>query len=666
MQNGPVGKAKAIAELAQTLLLPELVEPDTPYVANMRALWTTSMDFAQQIDLVDDRELIDCEPARRGPLTCRLPGDRGADVYLHSKYDPVREAGKWVEGVLAQAEKQMAEDDDRFPMCYFVDGFGLGYHVQALFEKLQGDAFVVVSEGNLALLRTALEHFDYSEMLNSKRLVIITRADRDEIFNKLQAHGNTLMMGTVFTHGLQGRIDVDFHRAVHTAVSEYASYLRSHVISLLANSKVTTENVLCNLASYVGTPSIGALKQRFTGYPAVVVSAGPSLGRNLPLLKEIRDRVVIIAVQTTLKPLLSYGIKPDFVTSLDYHEVGTRFYEGLDEELRDVHLVAEPKANWRVIDYYRDRGPMSLLGNEVARLVLGHDDDDHDNLTPGATVAHLAFYLAEYIGADPVIFIGQDLAFSDNVYYSPGTALHTVWQGEFNRFCTVEMKEWERIVRSRHILRRVEDVHGQIIYTDEQMFTYLQQFEKDFAKSKVKIIDASGAGARKQGTEMMTLRQVADQYCTKPIDRSRFGYREHVRYNTDKLREARRLIADRIDDVKEMHEICSETIDLVKEMVELIEDQRALNHRMIRLDELRAMVKQRDVAYRLIMHVAQDAELYRYRQDRMLGAEDVQGKERQKRQLQRDVGYVSALKRGCETLLEMMDECATRLDSEDL
>ena len=89
-------------------------------------------------------------------------------------------------------------------------------------------------------------------------------------------------------------------------------------------------------------------------------------------------------------------------------------------------------------------------------------------------MAHLAFYLGQYLGANPIIFVGQDLAFTDHVYYTPGTALHDVWQPEMNRFCTIEMKEWERIVRNRGILRQVQDIHGQPIYTDEQMFTYLQ------------------------------------------------------------------------------------------------------------------------------------------------------------------------------------------------
>lgn len=665
-QNRHAGKAKAIAEavLHAAVVLPEVIEPDSAYVANMRALWEKSRDFAHLIDLVDESELIACEPSRRGSVTCRVPGASGALVYLHSKYDPMREAQKWADGIIAQADTQASEKDGHFPMCYFIDGFGLGYHVKALFDRLPGETVILVSERNVALLRTALEQFDYSEMFASDRVEIITRADREEAFNKLQVHGNAMMMGTLFTRSMQNQVDVEFHREVHTMVSEYAAFLRSHMISLLANSSITCENVLLNLGSYVGTGSVGVLKNRFQGCPAVVVSAGPSLGKNLELLKEIRDRVIVIAVQTTLKPLLNFGITPDFVTSLDYHEVGTRFYEGLEEELRDVHLVAEPKANWRVIDYYRDRGPMSLLGNEVARLALGEENDDHANIPAGATVAHLAFYLGEYIGADPVIFIGQDLGYSNNVYYSPGTALHTVWQGEFNRFCTVEMKEWERIVRSRNILRLVEDVHGQPIYTDEQMFTYLQQFEKDFAKSKIRVIDATGGGTRKQGAEIMSLREAADAYCGEPIDRSRFAYRQELRYDAGKLDETLKLVKERIEEVEDMEKICSETIELVKEMVELVEDQTALNQKMIRLDELRAMVKQREKPYQMISYVAQDAELYRFRADRRLGVEEIEGKVRQKRQLQRDIGYVSALKRGCERLLWMMRRCVERLEEE--
>ena len=76
--------------------------------------------------------------------------------------------------------------------------------------------------------------------------------------------------------------------------------------------------------------------------------AGPSLRRNLHLLGApgVRDRVVIIAVQTVLKQVLEAGIRPHFVTALDYHEISRRFYEGLTEaDVAGVTLVVEPKAN---------------------------------------------------------------------------------------------------------------------------------------------------------------------------------------------------------------------------------------------------------------------------------------------------------------------------------
>ena len=99
-------------------------------------------------------------------------------------------------------------------------------------------------------------------------------------------------------------------------------------------------------------------------------------------------------------------------------------------------------------------------------------------------MAHLSFYLAEFLGCDPIILMGQDLGFVDGLYYKPGTAIHETWGVELGRFNTLETKEWERIVRSRTILRKIPDIHGHPMYTEEQFFVYLQQFERDFAASR--------------------------------------------------------------------------------------------------------------------------------------------------------------------------------------
>ena len=117
----------------------------------------------------------------------------------------------------------------------------------------------------------------------------------------------------------------------------------------------------------------------------------------------VRERVVIIAVQTVLKTLLARGIKPHFVTALDYHEISARFYEGLTEaDVEGVTLVVEPKANPAILKAWP--GAIRCVGDHVLEQILGESlACDMGELTPGATVAHLAYYLARHLGCDPAI-----------------------------------------------------------------------------------------------------------------------------------------------------------------------------------------------------------------------------------------------------------------------
>src|SRR5262249_52349373 len=146
------------------------------------------------------------------------------------------------------------------------------------------------------------------------------------------------------------------------------------------------------------------------------------------------------------------------------------------------------------------------------------------------------------LGCDPIIFIGQDLAFTGHVYYAPGVAMHRAWTPELGRFVTLEMKEWQRIVRHRPILRKVDGADGRSLYTDEQMFTYLQQFERDFARAPQKIIDATQGGAAKRGTVAMPLSEAIASHCTKPLEPSRFDYLGRAWYDASQLSPAREAL----------------------------------------------------------------------------------------------------------------------------
>lgn len=616
----------------------------------MAGLWRHDAKLAVQIDALPDDALLPVKQSKSGPATVAVETAQGRKIWLHSRYDPRDEARKFVENV---------DVSDAF--CFVVGGFGMGHHIRALFDRLLGDALILITEPNLALIRTALQHVDLSEALHSGRCVILTEDVTSQLHEKLKPHQTLMMLGTqIVAHPASQQLAGEFHGTLRQMITDYASYCRMTLVTLVANSRITATNVAQNLPTYVSTSPIDDLRGRFKGYPAVVVAAGPSLHRNIDLLSELTDRAVICSVQTTYKTLLKRGIVPDFVTSLDYHEMSRRFFEGI-EDPGGTCLVAEPKATWHVVDTFQ--GPVSLLYNEFAEQCLGKDLAGRSGLPAGTTVAHLAFYLAQHLGCDPIVFVGQDLAFTDNSYYAPGVPTHDIWRVELNRFNAIETKEWERIIRSRSVLRKVPDIHGQEIYTDEQMFTYMQQFESDFVTASARIIDASEGGAIKRGAEPMTLAEVAERFCGRIIPAELRGYRhEPPRRDRSRLDQARERLVKRRDDLVAFRDLCRKTLDLLEKLTELTDRKSEFNRTVAKVDEMRAAVRNHQDIYKMVSTVSQLAELRRFTADRKIHADDPSGLDRANRQLARDVDFIKHLLSGCDVLDDILAGSIERFD----
>ncbi len=627
------------------------VRRDDLFCRNMAALYRVDPRLAHVLDNLPDDPNVTVEASKRGPATASVVvPESPRPVALHSRIDPVAEARRFAEGV---------EIGESF--CYAVSGFGLGHHLLALRERLKGDAFLLVAESNLALLKAALETVDLAELFEGDRCIILTGADKGALQTRLEPYNTLIMMGAQFvSHPASERANKEFHAEMRRLLADHMTFCRMSLMTLVANSRTTCHNIAHNLPRYVSTPDIGLLRDRFEGYPGIVVSAGPSLRKNIDQLSALKGRAIIIAVQSTFKTLLDRGIRPDFVTALDYHEMSMRFFEEIDD-YEGIHLVAEPKANWNVIDRYT--GPVSLLDNAFARLCLGDALGARPGLKAGATVSHLSVYLAMHLGCYPIVLLGQDLGYTNHVYYVPGTAIHGMWRPELNRFCTMEMKEWERIVRHRKLLSKVKDIHGHAIYTDEQLFTYQQQFEGDFASMPDRVIDATEGGVKIAGTRVMDLSDVAEGYCTREIPPDRFDYlRDSNWRNASRLKLGSDEIRKRLDEVDTMMDTCRKMLTLLNELKGLVSDPKTFNRRIADVDALRVKIRAMDRTYRTISMVAQHAELQRFSADRRLGLENVDGAARAKRQLERDTRFVEAFLEGGEVLTGILNDTRQRFE----
>lgn len=648
-------------------MMPASTDPSTrfilaaqsPYLKNLAALWTIDPALAERIESLDTQEqAMDSpagagyrvEPSRSGMPTAAVSLQDGRSVYLHSRYEPLQEA-----------RKLAADLDVENSVAFYMLGFGLGYHVQALFSRASDESLFIVFEKDLWLLRTAFLNNDLSELIESRRVLFFTSADRTELVARLTSRAALIAIGSrQVVHPPSEQLSKPFHDQVRQAIDEFASFSRTSLNTLILNSRNTAENIARNIHWYAAAPSLARLKDRHRGVPAIIVSAGPSLRKNRHLLPGVRSRAVLIAVQTTLGPLLEMGVEPHYVTSLDYHEICTRFFERLPASL-SAELVAEPKANSKILSMYP--GPVSLLGNSFAEGLLRELQLAKTELTGGATVAHLAYYLAEHLGCDPIIFVGQDLGFSDGLCYTPGTRYEDVWRPELSRFCTVEMKQWEQIVRERFILRKVPGQDGQPIYTEERLFTYLQQFERDFTRTGTRIIDATEGGAAKRGTTVMKLAEAIETFCQQPLPEQTGGRPalEWGRTTTtlDCLRRRR-------DEAREIERVSKSTLPLLAEIREHLTDQSRVNRAIGSIDVLRARMNELGATYDLVMQMGQPAEMKRFEADRKIAAAKADGVERQRLQVSRDIDNVRGVLDAAADFQKLMDEVIDRLSANPL
>ena len=373
-----------------------ILAPDAPLLANLAALWATEPRLAEAVESSLDSQGYLLQPSKSGLPTVSVQSAGGKTAYLHSRYEPMREAQRLIESIAIDKKT-----------TFYVLGFGLGYHLELLFEKASDEAIFCIFEPDIRVIRAALESRDISEMLASHRLMWFWEPDKSIFFRRLTPQTALISVGSeTVEHAASVQLHDEFYRQVRVWLGEFASFCRTNMNTLLFNSEQTARNIAKNAGWYAAAAGINRLAQTYRGCPAVIVSAGPSLRKNKHLLKDLDTSAVLIAVQTTLQPLLEMGCQPHFVTSLDYHEICSRFFERLPSGIR-TELIAEAKATPRVLEMMT--GPVSLIGNEFADALLREMKIGKAGLTSGATVAHLAFYLAEYLGCDPIIFIGQDL-----------------------------------------------------------------------------------------------------------------------------------------------------------------------------------------------------------------------------------------------------------------
>lgn len=201
------------------------------------------------------------------------------------------------------------------------------------------------------------------------------------------------------------------------------------------------ENFWANLPqlphSYLG----GALQGRFKGVPAIICGAGPSLAKNISLLPQLKDKALILAGGTAVNVLNGHGIDPHFTLGID--PFPSYYSRTLAYTSFETPFVYKPRVQKDLFDLFSPPLVYLNLGNsyQVEKQVQKDLHIPYLDLELGTNVVHASLRLAHFMGCNPIIAVGVDLAYSGGASYGPGLKRHAATSERLD-----SKNSWEEVI----------------------------------------------------------------------------------------------------------------------------------------------------------------------------------------------------------------------------
>lgn len=427
----------------------------------------------------------------------------------------------------------------RYPfLCFF--GIGNGIFFKALLDT-PGFHHIVVVEPELELLFIALNFVDVAGHIESGKIILYHGED----FNKREAiRFASLPDVGVYIKLYDLHLTTPYYGLFQEAVIRVNKIFVEGVLQFVrtqgndaTDSLIGVEHFVRNLPDMVENPTFKSLCESPCGQLAVVVSTGPSLTKQLPLLKKIAPYVTVISVDASFPVLYKHGIKPDVVASLERIELTSKFFKEVPSAFhRDVVFVHSALQHRAVVE--------NSFGTKVVVMrpfgyMQYYGLDDYGYAGIGMSAANLAYEVAFHMGHKRTVLIGQDLAYGDD-----GTT-HAV-DHAFGKEDQGFKKNVEKMQEEPVILPRYGGEGT--VRSNPIWLMYLNYFITNIADTGgiMETINATEGGARIEGAVEMPFAEVAERYVdrthpkdalspAKPSKEERKAAMAVVREKTDEL-----------------------------------------------------------------------------------------------------------------------------------
>jgi hypothetical protein len=511
-------------------------------LARLRKQNSSLVDAIEAADL----EGVEIQEGRRKSMTVSCEG-----VLLGSAYDPQREGERMVEEMKPEAADIL-----------IALGFGLGFHLEAFRRK--NSCPIIIYEPSVARLKAALSVRPSFTLAGLKDVSFAT--DLVDLGRRIQSVYTPGVQIRVYPHPAFLRLEPEATRAAVDQVSRTKASVDLTVSTRVRKTAPWAEITVDNASHLIQTPSFSRLFKAFPGTPAVIAAAGPSLDKQLPQLARVAERVIVIALGQTLGSLQHAGIQPDLVHVIESQDVSRQISEADGPD--GVNLVTLPSVHSNLFEVPVETRFVSYpSANLIGRWVAGTLGDTGWVLG-GATVAQSAVNLAAAMGADPIILIGQDLAYTGGRVYAKGSAYDYIGVQQTSAgsyvLTNVEKKR-EQLNRVRPDLGpntterervQVEGWDGEMVETSISYASFIEAYRDLGAyleKNGTRLINCTEGGARIPGIEHKTFAEALNE-CPTTISNTReiiqAAYHESPPPSPSAFREPLSKVARSLDTVE--------------------------------------------------------------------------------------------------------------------
>ncbi|RKY34179.1 MAG: hypothetical protein DRP78_06930 [Candidatus Omnitrophota bacterium] len=517
-----------------------------------------------------DETRIETIYAKNGSLTVKVK-----QRFLHSAYNPEKEAQDLI-------KKQNLADNDNL----LIFGFGFGYHIFEILKMRINFKTMIVIEPDVDLFKIVLRHKDLSDFLNLKNLKIYLGCSTLDIFDSLSNFGLQIVSGDnkVIEHPGSIIVNRQYFDELRPRILDTIRFVTANVHTISKFSKVIVRNLSTNFTKFIVSPGINTLFNQFKNIPAIIVSAGPSLDKNVCFLQKAKGKSLILSTDTAFKILLKHKIVPDFVFTMDFQQASKKHFTNVF--IDDVPLIFDAEAASASLKAHKGRKFCSVSNNDLA-VWLNNYLFNKGVVHKGMCVAHFAFSSALQMGCAPIIFVGQDLSFPGGVTHAQGTSSR------------------QKVSSNRSKLMRISNQEtGETFLTAEAMYIYLRHFETMIANTSIRCINATQGGVNIKGTEVMPLKQVIARYCTKKVMVEPLLRKITKEYAAPQLETVGQAIDNMLEKITKVKKTSAKVIRILKKIFTLSEqnntDQKKIAKLFFSLKILLKEIQQQELLLRLM------------------------------------------------------------------